>query len=144
MSGFISSSPLQNAKQFLQIRSLAPGIPRRISERFQLRRQLRRVITPNPCIVCGIRGYPCVRLVDGFVRARSVRRLEPRIFGNRRIFSRLRRESSSPVSSSILVLHFLQFGRSPAPLSWQRSALPPAHARGLCGRPLPSPAARRG
>jgi hypothetical protein len=98
MSGFISSSPFQNTKRFPQIQSLAPGIARRSSGRFQLRRQLRRAITPNPCIVCGIRGYRCVRLVEGFVAARSVRRLDPRISGNRRIFSRLRRGSSSPVS----------------------------------------------
>jgi hypothetical protein len=98
MSGFISSSPFQNTKRFLQIQSLAPGIARRSSGRFQLRRQLRRGITPNPCIVCGIRGYRCVHLVEGFVAARSVRRLDPRISGSRRIFSRLRRGSSSPVS----------------------------------------------
>jgi hypothetical protein len=38
MSGFISSSPFQNTKRFLQIQSLAPGIARRSSGRFQLRR----------------------------------------------------------------------------------------------------------
>jgi hypothetical protein len=81
MSGFISSSPFQNTKQFLQIRSLAPGIARRSSEWFQLR----RAITLNLCIVCGIRGYHCVCLVEGFVGTRSVRRLDPRISGNRRI-----------------------------------------------------------
>jgi hypothetical protein len=97
MSGFISLSPFQNTKLFLQIRSLAPGIARRSSERFQLRQQLRRAITPNPCIVCGIRGYRCVRIVEGFVGARSVCRLDPQISGNRRISSRLRRGSSSPV-----------------------------------------------
>jgi hypothetical protein len=95
MSGFISSSLFQNTERFLQIQSLAPGIARRSSGRFQLRRQLRRAITPNPCIVCGIRGYRCVRLVEGFVAACSVRRLDPRICDNRRISSRLRRGSSS-------------------------------------------------
>jgi hypothetical protein len=94
---FISSSPFQNTKRFLQIRSLAPGIARRSSGRFQLRRQLRRAITPNSCIICRIRGYRCVRLVEGFVAARSVCRLDLRISGNRRISSRLRRGSSSPV-----------------------------------------------
>jgi hypothetical protein len=103
MSGFISSSPFQNTKRFLQIQSLAPGIARRSSGWFQLRRQLRRAITPNPCIVCRIRGYRCVRLVGGFVAARSVRRLDPRISGNRRISSRLRRGSSSLVRTSIVV-----------------------------------------
>jgi hypothetical protein len=103
MSGFISSSPFQNTKRFLQIQSLAPGIARRSLGRFQLRRQLQRAITPNPCIVCRIRGYRCVSLVEGFVAARSVRRLDPRISGNRRISSRLRRGSSSPVRTSIVV-----------------------------------------
>ena len=97
MSGFILSSPFQNTKRFPQIQSLAPGIARRSSGRFQLRRQLRRAITPNPCIVCEIRGYHCVRLVEGFVAARSVHRLDPRISGKRRISPRLRRGSSSPV-----------------------------------------------
>jgi hypothetical protein len=72
MSGFISSSPFQNTKHFLQFQSLAPGIARRSSGRFQLRRQLRRAITPKLCIVCRIREYCCVRLVEGFVGARSV------------------------------------------------------------------------
>jgi hypothetical protein len=103
MSGFISSSPFQNTKHFLQIRSLAPGIARRSSERLQLRRQLRRAITLNPCIVCRIRGYRYVRLVEGFVAARSVRRLDPRISGNRWISSRFRRGSSSLVRTSIVV-----------------------------------------
>jgi hypothetical protein len=101
MTGFISSSPFQNMKRFLQIQSLAPGIARRSSGWFQLRRQLRRAITLNPCIVCRIRGYRCVRLVKGFVAARSVRRLDPRISSNRRISSRLRRGSSSPVRTSL-------------------------------------------
>jgi hypothetical protein len=99
MSRFISSSPFQNTKQFLQIQSLAPGIARRSSERFQLR----RAINPNPCIVCQIRGYRCVRLVECFVGACSVHRLDPRISGNRRISSRLHRGSSSPVRTSIVV-----------------------------------------
>jgi hypothetical protein len=92
MSGFISSSPFQNTKQFLQIQSLAPGIARRSSGRFQLRQQLQRAITPNPCIVCRIRGYRCVPLVEGFVAACSVRRLDPRISSNQRISSRLQRK----------------------------------------------------
>jgi hypothetical protein len=103
MSGFISSSPFQNTKRFLQIQYIAPGIARRSSGRFQLRRQLRRAITPNPCIVCRIRWYRCVRLVEGLVAARSVRRLDLRISGNRRISSRLWRESSFPVRTSIVV-----------------------------------------
>jgi hypothetical protein len=99
MSGFISSNPFQSMKRFLQIQSLAPGIVRRSSGRFQLR----RAITPNSCIVCRIRGYRCVRLVEGFVAARSVRRLDPPISDNRRISSRRRQGSSSPVRTSIVV-----------------------------------------
>jgi hypothetical protein len=113
MSGFISSSPFQNTKRFLQIQSLAPGIARRSSGRFQLPRQLRWAITPNLCIVCGIRGYRCVCLVEGFVATRSVRRLDPRISGNRRISSRLRRGSSSPVRTSIVVPRVSSFLRFP-------------------------------
>jgi hypothetical protein len=103
MSGIISSSPFQNTKRFLQIQSLTPGIARRSSVRFQLQRQLQRAITPNPCIVCRIRGYRCVCLVEDFVAACSVRRLDPRISGNRRISPRLRRGSSSSVTTSIVV-----------------------------------------
>jgi hypothetical protein len=98
MSGFISSSLFQNTKRFLQIWSLAPDIARRSLGRFQLRRQLRRAITPNLCIVYQIRGYRCIRLVEGFIAACSVHRLDPRISGNRRISSRLRRGSSSPIA----------------------------------------------
>jgi hypothetical protein len=113
MSGFISSSPFQNTKHFLRIQSLAPGIARRSLGRFQLRWQLRRAITPNPCIVCRIRGYRCVRLVEGFVAALSVRRLDPLIYDNRRISSRLRRGSSSPVRTSIVVPKVSSFFRFP-------------------------------
>jgi hypothetical protein len=137
MSGFISSSPFQNTKRFLQIQSLAPGIARRSSGRLQLRRQLRRAITPNPCIVYGIRGYRCVRLVEGFVAARSVCRLDPRISSNRRIFSRLQRGSSYPVSflhgfqpNSSFLLSSL---RSPS-LSLPPPRIPGGAALALCVR----------
>jgi hypothetical protein len=134
MSGFISSSPFQNTKRFPQIQSLAPGIARRSSGRFQLR----RAITPNPCIVCGIRGYRCVRLVEGFVAARSVRRLDPRIFDNRQISSRLRRGSSSPVRTSIVVLRVSSFLRFPV------RAGPPSLSPHLPRRrPFPPPRRRR-
>jgi hypothetical protein len=141
MSGFISSSPFQNTRRFLQIRSLGSGIARRSSRRFQLRRQLRRAITPNPCIVCGIRGYHCVRLVEGFVAARSVRRLDPRISGNRRISSRLRRGSSSPVRN----LHCCNYGLFVSSFSRPCRASPtlPSPSPAAAHLPLrfPSPAA---
>jgi hypothetical protein len=145
MFDFISSSPFQNTKRFLQIQSLAPDIARRSSVRFQLRWQLRRAITPNPWIVCRIRGYRCVRLVEGFVAARSVRRLDPWISSNRRISFPLQRESFSPMSSSILVLHFLQFlgfgditPHSLAPLPQRHGALP-RPARGASAGAAPRP-----
>jgi hypothetical protein len=133
MSGFISSSPFQKTKHFLQIQSLAPGIARRSSGRFQLRRQLRQAITPNPCIVCGIRGYHCIRLVEGFLAARSVRRLDPRISGNRRISSWLRRGSSSPVRTSIVVPRVSSFLRFPVRVG------PPSLSPHLPLRRCPSP-----
>jgi hypothetical protein len=129
MSGFISLSPFQNTKRFLQIQSLAPGIARRSSGRFQLR----RAITPNLCIICGIRGYRCVRLVEGFVAARSVHRLDPRISGNQRISSQLRRESSSPVRTSIVVPRVSSFLRFPI------RAGPPSLSPHLPRRRRPSP-----
>jgi hypothetical protein len=81
MSGFISSSPFQNTKRFLQIQSLAPGIARRSSGRFQLRRQLRRAITPNPCIVC-CRRFKTGGSLDRRVNCRRVP--QPRWVGARR------------------------------------------------------------
>jgi hypothetical protein len=133
MSGFISSSPFQNTKHFLQIQSLAPGIARRSSGRFQLRRQLWRAITPNPCIVCEIRGYRCVRLVEGFIAARLVRRLDPRISGNRWICSQFRRGSSSPVRTSVVVPRVSSFLRFPV------RAGPPSLSPHLPRRRHPSP-----
>jgi hypothetical protein len=143
MSGFISSSSFQNTKQFLQIQSLAPGIARRSSGRFQLRRQLRRAITPNPCIVCRI----C--LVEGFVAACSVRRLDPRISGNRWISFRLWRGSSSPVRTSIVVPRVSSFLRFPVRaespslsphLPWQRRPSPSISPPWRC--PFPPPRRR--
>jgi hypothetical protein len=146
MSGFISSSPFQNTKQFLQIRSLAPGIARRSSERFQLR----QAITPNPRIVYRIRGYRCVRLVEGFIGAHSVRRLDPRISGNLWISSQLRRGSSSPVRTSIVVPRVsscFSFSRPcrasltlPSPSRWRR---PSSLRFPSSAAPLPPPRRRR-
>jgi hypothetical protein len=137
MSDFISSSPFQNTKRFLQIQSVAPGIARRSLGRFQLR----RAITPNPCIVCRIRGYRCVRLVEGFVAARLVRRLDPRIFGNRRISSRLRRESSSPVRTSIVVSRVSSCSSFSRPRRASLTLLSPSLAAAPLPLRFPSPAA---
>jgi hypothetical protein len=141
MSGFISSSQFPNTKRFLQIQSLAPGIARRSSGRFQLRRQLRRAITPNLCIVCGIRGYRCVRLVEGFVAARSIRRLDPRISGNRRISSRLRRGSSSPVRTSIVIPRVYSCSSFSCPCRASLTLPSPSPAAAPLPLRFPSPAA---
>jgi hypothetical protein len=141
MSGFISSSSFQNTKRFLQIQSLAPGIARRSLGRFQLR----RAINHNPCIVCRIRGYRCIRLIA----ARSVRRLDHRISGNRQISSRLRRGSSSPVRTSIVVPRVSSFLRflvrvEPPSLSphLPGSGAPPASIFPPRRRPFPHPRQR--
>jgi hypothetical protein len=91
MPGFSSSSMFQSTKPFSQIQFPAPGIVRRSSERFQFRRS----ITPNPCIVSGIRGYRCVHLVEGFVAVHLIHRSDLRISVNRRFPPRLQRGSSS-------------------------------------------------
>jgi hypothetical protein len=130
MSDFISSSPFHNTKRLIQIRSLAPGIARRSSKRFQLR----RAITPNPRIVCRIRGYRFVRLVEGFVGARSVRRSDPRISGNRRFSSALARVFFPDEKPPLLCLGFFRFFVSPSvqglphsPLTFSSGgALPPS------------------
>jgi hypothetical protein len=67
--GILSSSPFQNSKTHPQIRSETPGIARRSLERFQLR----RAITFDPCIVSGIRGYRCIRLIESFVSVPLIR-----------------------------------------------------------------------
>jgi hypothetical protein len=124
-------------KRFLQIRSLAPGIARRSSERFQLR----WAITPNPCIVCGIWGYHCVCIVESFIGACLVRQSDPRISDNRRISPWLRRGSSSPVRNlNCCTYGFFVFFVFPSvqgiphtPLTFARGGAPPP----LC---FPSPA----
>jgi hypothetical protein len=132
MFGF-SSSPFQNMKWFLQIRSLAPEIARQSSEQFQLLWQLRRAIILNPYIVCEIWGYRCIRLVEGFVGARPVHRSDPQISINRRISPRLWWGSSSLVSSSIPLICFLRFlgfgSVAPCSPARRRGALPPSGAR---------------
>jgi hypothetical protein len=141
MSGFISYSPFQNMKRFLQIQSLAPDIARRSSERFQLRRQLRRAITPNSCIVCRIRGYRCVRLVECFVGAHSVCRLDPRISGNQWISSWLRRGSYSLVRTSIVIPRVSSCSSFSRPCSASLPLPSPSPAAAPLPLCFPSPAA---
>jgi hypothetical protein len=93
-----------------------------------------RAITPNPCIICGIREYCCVYLVEGFIVVRLIRRSDLWISVNRRFPPRLRRRLLFRWTFSIffnLVLHF------PSPWRFPRPAAP--HPPALCAR-LASPA----
>jgi hypothetical protein len=94
--------------------------------------------------------YRCVRLVEGFVAARSVRRLNPQISGNRRISSRLRRGSSSPVRTSVViprVSSFLRFfvraGSPSLPPHLPRRRRPSPSVSPPRRRPFPPPRRRR-
>jgi hypothetical protein len=146
MSGFISSSPFQNTKRFLQIQSLAPGIAQRSSGRFQLRRQLRRAITPNPCIVRNPR-----------VPLRSSRRgLRRSAFGSS-IGSPSLRQSTDFLSTSarvffpgekppLLHLGFFRFfvfssvqSLSHSPLAFPGGGAPPPSVSSPRRRPFPPP-----
>jgi hypothetical protein len=90
MDGTLSPSPFQVSKP--------PGIARQSSGWFQLRRQLQRVITFNPCVVSEIREYRCVCLVEGFVPVLLIHLSDLWSTVNRQISHRLRRGPSSPVS----------------------------------------------
>jgi hypothetical protein len=90
MPSFSSSSTFWFTKRFPQIHFPAPEIARRSLEWFQLRRQLRRAINSNPCIVGGIWEYRCIRIVEGFVSVRPVCRADIRISVNRWFPPRLR------------------------------------------------------
>jgi hypothetical protein len=75
----------------------------------ELKMFLETLITPNSCIVCGIRGCRCVRIVEGFVEAHSVCRSDPQISGNRQIFSlALARVFSPGEKPPLLYLGFLR------------------------------------
>jgi hypothetical protein len=104
MPGFASSSTFQSTKWFPRIQFPALGIASQSLERFQIR----RAITSNPCVVSGIWGYHCVRLIEGFILACSVRQSDLQISVNRRICPTSARLFPS-VSSSIPPLCFLQF-----------------------------------
>jgi hypothetical protein len=100
---------------------------------YQLRLGVLRVPLIMVPDICGIQGCRYVRLVEGFVAARSVRRLDPRISGNRRISSRLRRRSSSLVRTSIVVPRVSSF------LHFPIRAGPPSLSPHLPRRRRPSP-----
>jgi hypothetical protein len=87
MAGILSSRPFWILKPHPQSRSETPGIARRSSEQFQLW----RVITIDPCVAGEIRGYRCVRLVEGFISVHLIRRSERWFTVNRRFSSRLQR-----------------------------------------------------
>jgi hypothetical protein len=113
----------------------------------QLRRHLRRAITPNSCVVCRIRGYRCVRLVEGFGWARPVRRSHLQISVNQRFPSRLLRGSSSPMRNLHCCTYFVfpsvqgplslpspSLAAEPLPLVFPHRAAPP-HDSGDHGGP---------
>jgi hypothetical protein len=60
-----------------------PKIARRSSGRYQLRRQLRRAITFNRCVVGKIREHRCICLVESFVLVLSIRRSDLQFTVNR-------------------------------------------------------------
>jgi hypothetical protein len=129
MVGFSSPSWFRITKRFLQIQFLAPGIARRSSDRFQLR----RAITPNPCIICGIRGYRCVRLAEGFIWAHPVHRSDPWITINWRIFSSALARVFFREKPPLLYLRFLRA------LCFSVRAGPPSLSPNLPRRRCPSP-----
>jgi hypothetical protein len=114
MAGNLSSSPFKILKPIPKFRSETPGIARRSSGWFQLRRQLRQAITFNPCVVGGIRGCRCVCLVESFVLVLSIRRSDLRFVVNRQIFPWLWRGSSSPVGPPPLICKGFFVSLSPA------------------------------
>jgi hypothetical protein len=132
MAGTLSPSPFQISKSFPEIRSTIPRIARRSSERFQLRRQLWRAISFNPCVVGEIWEYHYVCLIEGFVSVLSIRRSHLQFAINQRISSRLRQTSSSLVSKlhcfSLRSSFSTPQGRSPPSLPFSLFA-PPASRR---------------
>jgi hypothetical protein len=94
MAGILSSISFQISKPLPQFRSETPGIARRSSEWFQLqwqlRRQLRRAFTFDPCVIGRIWGYRCVHLVESFVLMLLICRSDRRFVVNRRICPRPR------------------------------------------------------
>jgi hypothetical protein len=128
MAGILSSSPFQNSKPHPQIRSETPGIARRSSGQFQLQRQLRRAITFDHCVVGGIQGHHCVRLIEIFVPVPLICRSDQRFVPNRQYCARLRRTSFSPVSLHHLLAlcsSFCSPPRSPPSLSPSGGGHPP-------------------
>jgi hypothetical protein len=116
MAGILSSSPFQNSKPHPQIRSETPGIARRSSGQFQLQRQLRRAITFDQCVVGGIQGHHCVRLIEIFVPVPLICRSDQRFVPNRQYCARLRRTSFSPVSLHHLLALCSSFSSPPRSL----------------------------
>jgi hypothetical protein len=88
MAIILLSIPFWNSKPHPQSRSKNPEIARRSSGWFQLR----RAITFDPCVVDGIWGYRCVRIIEGFVPVPSIRRFDWRFVPQLVFSSRLRRD----------------------------------------------------
>jgi hypothetical protein len=114
MDRILSSSRFQISKPLPRFRSESPEIAHRRSGRFQLERQFRRAITFAPCVVGGIHGYRCFRLVEIFALALSIRWIDLRFAINWRISPHLLRMSSSLVSPPpLLCIEILCFSLSP-------------------------------
>jgi hypothetical protein len=138
MAGILSSSPFRNSKPHPQIWSETLGIARRSSGRFQLR----RAITFDSCVVDGIRGYCCVRLVESFILVSSIHRSDPQFDLNRRICAQLRRTSSSPMINLHCWMLFFGFVFPAQPLSLPSPCFPLAAVLPPPSIP-PSPPSRR-
>jgi hypothetical protein len=140
MTGILSGSPFWILKPRPRSRSETPGIARRSSGRFQLQ----RAITFDPCVVGGIRGYRCVRLVESIVLVPSIHRSTRRFVLSRWICARLQRcrflwwasTIVAPRVSSCFTFSRPCRPRSPFPhLSRWRPKPPPLRV----GRPILSP-----
>jgi hypothetical protein len=78
MARILWSSTFRISKPLPQLRSETRGIARRSSGRFQLQ----QAITFDPCIVAGIRGYLCVRIVEILVLVPSIHQSDRRFVAN--------------------------------------------------------------
>jgi hypothetical protein len=105
MAGFLSPSPFQISERFLQIRFTTPRIARRSSGQFY------------PCVVGEIRGYRCIRLIEGFVqfvnRASSSTSINDFLLGSGEVLF----SDELPPLFFVFLLHFSSYCHNPSPSS---------------------------